>query len=302
MTTTIRPTDFPKLQAVASIHGPNTLRRFNEAVEIVAEGVEAKSIFNVDLKDAKDCLNRRMDEADAILRSVWTNSGAWENLPREVFSLVQDLSSNLSNVHGCISASKKLAATKLSHPAIEAYRAVAAEGLVLAQALVSLKACIVSGRKPDPKAIARKAAKAATVKSQPRATCACCFGEQAVLPNGFIHDHGYTLPASWNKSASCYGRQFQPLETSDAGLHFMIDLLTKYITTTTKALAEAPARKTVTKTNRYKGTSVVLTPADAGFDYELKSIIFGLEQALKSATKDLGEFQKAAASWAPKAY
>jgi len=295
MTTTIQPSSFPILRAAR----PNA-NGFIAAVETIAQGVEAQRIFNVDLKDAKDTLNRVVYEGQGALRAQFINGGKWEALPAEVYALVDSFS--LYDAHSSISASKKLAATKLSHPAIEAYRAFVAEASTLALAVASLKPFIVSGRKPDPKAIARKAAKAATVKSQPRATCACCFGGQAVLPNGFIHDHGYTLPASWNKSASCYGRQFQPLETSDAGLHFMIDLLTKYITTTTKALAEAPARKTVTKHNRYKGTSVVLTPADAGFDYELKGIILGLEQALKSATKDLGEFRKAAASWAPKAY
>jgi hypothetical protein len=298
----MKPTDFPKLQAVAALRGEKVLARFNDAVEMIAEGLEAKSIFNVDLKDAKDCLNRRMDEADAVLRSVWTNSGAWERLPAEVFSLLQGLSSNLSNVHGAIAASKKLSSTKLSHPAITAYAAVAAEGLVLAQALVTLKPMVVSGRKPNPDVEARKAAKLNNPKAMKRATCACCFAEQAVLPSGFIHDHGYTLPQAWMKTASCYGRQFQPLETSDAGLHFMADLLKRYIAETTKALAEAPARKTVTKTNRYKGTSVVLNKGDAGFDYELKSIIFGLEQALKSAKGDLAKFEAAISSWAPKAY
>jgi hypothetical protein len=295
---TFQPADFPLLRAARG----NRAGSFIAAVETIAQGVEAQSIFNVDLKDAKDTLNRAVDEADAALRAQWTNSGKWEALPAEVFTLISDLSSNLSNIHGAISASKKLASTKLSHPAIEAYRAVVAEALVLALAVGALKSFVVQGRKPDPKAVAARAAKLANVKSQPRATCACCFSTQAVLPNGFIHDHGYTLPRAWSKSGSCYGRQFQPLETSDAGLHFMADLLTKFIASTSKALRAAPARTSIVKENRFSKKSVTLNVGDAGFDYELKSIIFGLEQSIKNASKDLGEFQAAIAAWAPKAY
>ena len=293
----MKPTDFPKLQAVAAIHGPNTLRRFNEAVEMIAEGLEAKSIFNVDLKDAKDCLNRRYDEAGSMLRSVWFNAGAWEKLPADVREVLDFVS--FMSCHDAVSGSKKLAKLNSSHPAAVAYRAVVAEGLVLAQALASLKALVVMGRKPDPAAQAKKAAKLANVKAMPRATCGCCFATQAVLPNGLIHDHGYTLPQAWHKSGSCYGVRFPSLETSVAGPVFMADLLKKHIASSKASLKAAPARTSILKTNRYKGTSVTLNVGDAGFEYEIKRLIAGLEQTIRAATSDLAKFEKVIAEWKP---
>lgn len=295
----MKPTDFPKLQAAAEING--RLPRFNEAVETLAEAVEAGTIFNVDLKDVKDCLNRRMDEADAVLRAVWTNSGRWEALPAEVFSLVQDLSSNLSNVHGAIAASKKLSKSKLSHPAVEAYRAVAAEGLVLAEALVSLKDKVVMGRKPDPAAQARKAAKLANVVSMARATCACCGKEQAVLPNGLIHDHGYTLPQAWMKTGSCYGRQFRPLEVSDEGLKFMVKLLSSYVADREQVLASIPTRTEIIVTNRFSKKTTTVKKGEPDFARRISEMKYEVEADLKAARRDLSRFEKALIEWAPKA-
>ncbi len=292
----MKPTNFPKLQAVASIHGPNTLARFNAAVETIAAGVEAARIFNVDLKDAKDCLNRRYDEAGDALRAIYCNAGAWEKLPADVYAAIDSVS--FMACHDAISGSKKLAKAP-SHPAVEAYRAVVAEGLILAQALAALKSFVVMGRKVDPKAVAARAAKLANVKSQPRATCACCFSNQAVLPNGLIHDHGYTLPQAWMKSGSCYGVRFQPLEVSSAGLVFMAELLKKHLASSKAALKAAPARTSIVKSNRFSGKSVTLNVGDAGFNYEIKSLIFGLEQDIRHASKDLAKFEQAIAAWAP---
>jgi hypothetical protein len=229
--------------------------------------------------------------------ALWTNCGAWERLPAEVYAAIDSVS--LYDMHSAISGSKKLSKAP-AHPAVEAYRAVVDEGVVIARTLATLKAVVVMGRKPDPAAAARKAA-SAPKNPMKRATCGCCFAEQAVLPNGLVHDHGYTLPQSWHKSASCYGLRFQPLEVSVAGPVFMADLLKKYIAETTKALAAAPARKSITKSNRYKGTSVVLSKGDAGFEYELRQVIAGLEQALRAAKSDLVKFEKVIADWAPKA-
>jgi hypothetical protein len=293
----MKPTNFPLIRAAYAAERKGSTVGFDAAVETVAQGVEAKSIFNVDLKDAKDTLNRAAYAANNALRAVWTNSGAWANLPADVYSAIDSVS--LYDMHSSISASKKLSKAP-AHPAVEAYRAVVAEGLVLAQALASLKALVVMGRKPDPKAAARKAA-SAPKNPMARATCGCCFATQAVLPNGLIHDHGYTLPQAWMKTASCYGQRFASLEVSVAGPVFMADLLKRYITDTKAALAAAPARKSITKTNHYKGTSVTLNKGDAGFDYELRCLIAGLESTIRAATSDLVKFEKVIAEWKPAA-
>lgn len=60
-----------------------------------------------------------------------------------------------------------------------------------------------------------------TIKIQYRGNCQCCGRLQAMLDNGQIAKHGYTVQDGWF-SGVCHGHNFPPLQIGRAGLDSMI--------------------------------------------------------------------------------
>jgi len=257
----------------------------------------AGTIFNVDLKDLKNILDRASEEAfRAMTERFWAGKGGTLSDDKDMNDALNAMHWGImfSGLYTARSIAKKLAAVKVSHPMVDAYRAAIAAILPVAVVVEGLKSKVVMGRKPNPEAAARKAAKAE--KAMPKATCGCCFGNHAVLPNGKIHDHGYTLPREWMKSASCDGRDFRPLEVSVEGPKHMVTKLEGIEARYVKSLADAPALTEVSK-SRFNGKVIVFKKGDAQFEYELRSVIGNLESILKSIRADLATFRKTVAEW-----
>jgi hypothetical protein len=282
-----------------------------DALQVIVAGVEAGSVLNVDFQDAKRSLD---SAAEGIFRALvnpfWVGKGGTIDadpvLNKDLNKLHWEV--NPTGLHAFISASKKLAKVKFSHPMVDAMRAGVATVLPLALVVEDLKKVIVKGRRPPTaEVLAERARKAAMVKSMSRATCGCCFGDQAVLPNGYIHDHGYSRPREWMKTASCYGRQFRPLEVSDEGPRFMVDLLTR---TEASLLQGIENLRKATKLPVERGSKrnergvriPVFEDIEVGhpqFERVRERRIYAEEANLKGCRADLAEFKKVIAEWKP---
>jgi hypothetical protein len=277
----------------------NRRERCASALQVICSGIAQGSILNVDFQDAKLVLDRSAEEAfDSATGSFWHGKGGSLSSDVAVNDALNEMHYAVSvhYVRDAISASKKVAKVSVKHPMVDAYRASLAFILPVAELLEQAKAVIVKGRRVDPAAEAKKAAKLLNVKSMDRATCPCCFKSQAVLPNGLVHDHGYTLPAAWNKSPSCHGRAFRPLEVASDGLVFMVSLIKGFIVAETKALAEAKVA-TSHKVYSYSGKASVVSQGEPDFNYQHRAVLANLESSIRHAEKDLAKFQEALASW-----
>lgn len=299
-------TDATKLSAemfpmMSLAYGANSRSadRFAWAVETIQAGVEAGTIYNVDLVEAKRVLDYAVDCAENIISKVHL----YKVDDRDARNADYEMSCNahVSNLYGINATAKKLAKLDANHSWVVQMKALCAEAAPLAAAVASLKGKTIKGRKVDPAAVAARAAKLALVDAMPRATCGCCFSNQAVLPNGKIHDHGYTLPQNWMKTGSCYGRDFRPLEVSDEGPRYMVKLISTHIANTEKLLAEAPARTEIKKYNRYSNKTTVIAKGEPSFERELAYLISEFESDLRSAKRNMAEFEKVVAEWKPAA-
>lgn len=260
------------------------------------------SIFNQDFITIKRTIDYSVDGGwDKFIGApFWHGKGGHLDNDTEINNALQEIvySCNPSSARETLSAAKKLAkwtkTYKITHPMVQAMIAFVSAVRPVAEALEAVKGTIVKGRKPNPEAQARKAAK--LENAMPRATCGCCFKTQAVLPNGKVHDHGYTLPRAWAKSASCYGRDFRPLEVSDEGPRFMVSLCAKHISNLNERIANFPSLTKLTK-HSYSGKATVVTPADAEWTRTYDFQLAQLKSELAATKGDLANLKKVVAEW-----
>ena len=230
MTTHALPTTFPLLDAacVPKVYGhivvtPAKLAaleagrrlRLAEVLDTLRDAVAAQSIRKVELTDLTGSLNRFAERAwEMQVSEAFSYGGLYESLPANVWDFACEL--RLSYARSAISLDKKLRKSTLSHPMLDAMRAVVDEVLPIALALEALKPVAVAGRAP-------RTGDAVSVENPDlvRKTCACCFRGIAVVAGTMAH-HGYTRPGYGSQTASCMGISFAPLEVSDAGLRALI--------------------------------------------------------------------------------
>jgi hypothetical protein len=278
------------------------------ALAIIERGTAAGSILNVDFKDAKLRLDRAVDAAwDYGCGATLAPLPANLHTPEHDALRALRFAVRVSSARDAIAASKKLTKTTVSYAWVDAARRFVAIVLPLALEMEALRGQIVKGRRPPTAAqLAERAAREAAKNSMERATCGCCFGDQAVLPNGKIHDHGYTLPRSWMKTRSCYGRRFQPLEVSVDGPRFMVDLLKQAEQTLMSTLTSLD---TVTMLRVQRGHETVngsrvpkfveITPADREFERVREGRIAETAGQLRACREDRAAFEHVVAEWKP---
>jgi hypothetical protein len=267
-------------------------------------------IYNVEWKDAKDFLS-------------WCVDGHWQEV-RKGFNTKWgtpdgELSSHLGymgNLHETIAARKKFdrlkPTTKLGHRKehqvkdvspefMEAARTFLYAAEPVAQIVKALKSKTIKGRKPlSPEKQAKKAAQLAKKDVK---TCACCFRAIARLKHGkkLIADHGYTLRSYWGSGrvGSCPGGDFPPLEVSDAGLRYMIDMYQQQVKGLKTALRKAPDLKKIPVKKGWGSAAKVvdITPDDPSFASHHKSYVVQLESNLRSAEKALVQYKGHLKNW-----
>lgn len=300
--------DLDKIHAAfLSITPAKRMNTTKSALEKLLKGYEAGEIYNVDYKDAKDILGYAVrDTWRDRTNHFWAGRGG--NNPESDFEWWVGSISGLNDV---LSRKKKLdkakPSTKISthsgrtfdsvDPAfVQAAREIIDAAYPVAVIIKELKTKVVKGRKPlSPE---KAAAKAAQLAKKDIKTCACCFRPIARLKNGLIADHGYTLPQQWMKTASCPGMRFQPLEVSDEGLKYMVDLLSKRVSALKTRIAGTSKLKTLQKQKGYKNV-VTITPDDPSWATELKAFKTSLEHDLKYTESTLSGFEDKLKNWKP---
>lgn len=258
---------------------------------IYASGGE---IFNVDLQNAKDSLNRSFEYAMEALPKLDYRDRSELGFGLSLYS-IPSLIKKL-NGKGPKASGTYPAGWTASPETLAKWKEFMAAMLPVSQILNDLKSKVVKGKKPlSPE---KAAAKAAVLAKKKVRTCGCCFRPIAVLPNGLIADHGYTLPHPGAKGGSCPGRKFRPLEVSDDGLKHMVQLYTSWIEGDEEALRKAPSKTEIMKPGFSKKVEIV-KKGSPEWDLTYKRYVADLENTLRNDKEGLKSYSAKLAAWKP---
>ncbi len=282
--------DFPLMTKTAS--QMNRLARFEDAVQAFDEALELNEIRNSDYQDIKDTFGRIVERCwSDNVRQPFFYAGKYEDLPQEIreFDWKVGLVSNLHNV---IAASKKVEATKLQSPVIEAMRNVTREILPLAEASAKLKNLVVKGRAPNPNPKPENPNKIVR-------TCPCCFRDIAVTGVTMAH-HGYERPGNGYQTDSCPGIRFEPAERSDAGIRWMVEQSERNIASLTKQRTEADQQTSISLFNHTKNRFFEVKLGDEKWAKALASWKHELESQIRQWNVQLDFFNEKLKNWEQK--
>lgn len=278
------PQDFPTLRA-----GARNADRFDTTIEDIAAAIEAGSIRNVALQDAKFDLSRALERAWESTIQAPHFHGKADAIDPEVSALYWSIS--LMSLHDVIATSKKLDRTKATGEAVEAMRRFIREVLPLAQAVHALKDRVVKGRAPN-----SGPSKPENPNKRVR-TCGVCFRPIAVLRGTMAH-HGYERPGTGWQTASCAGIRFKPLEVSPEGLDWLIEMVASSLATAERAFAE---RDNLQQLPVRRGLKVeVIDRTSKDWTHEFDRHARSLEREIESLTLELPRLRNMRAQWTQK--
>ncbi len=213
-------------------------RYLEQGKQIVEKAVAEGSIFNVDLKDAKESLNRAIDYTLGDLHhSIWMeNRAAFEfGVDHEQ---LHALTHGIVYLHQVAGRSKKVSKALPRFPFLAPLNAIYTELLPIADAMDALKSKVVMGRKPleNPK----------PVDMSNTAHCAICQRRLKLTSGKELVAHGFHISDGHGtyfgfRSDKCFGQGHLPYELScDANRAYVV-MLSKQLDTTTKYLARIDA-------------------------------------------------------------
>lgn len=267
-------------------------RRFDAAVEQVLAGVDSGSIRNVVLQDVKFTLSSIVYEAwKKHVSEPHFYAGKCQEQPEEVQALYDSIS--IMGLHDVIAASKKVAKSAATGPAVDAMRAYCAEVLPLSQAVASLKDKVVKGRAPST-GPAKPENPNKVVK-----TCPVCFRPIAVLRGTMAH-HGYQRPGQGWQTASCPGIRFKPLEVSSEGLEWLIATLRERLAGLKYAHAnQATPPEYLMAKRTHSGKAEKITRDDPLWSRVFARHIAEIESEMGSLERELPMLDKKLTDWKP---
>lgn len=267
-------------------------RRFDAAVEQVLAGVDSGSIRNVVLQDVKFTLSRIVYEAwKKHVSEPHFYAGKCQEQPEEVQALYDSIS--IMGLHDVIAASKKVAKSAATGPAVDAMRTYCAEVLPLSQAVASLKDKVVKGRAPST-GPAKPENPNKVVK-----TCPVCFRPIAVLRGTMAH-HGYQRPGQGWQTASCPGIRFKPLEVSSEGLEWLIATLRERLAGLKYAHANQATHPEYLMAKRtHSGKAEKITRDDPLWSRVFARHIAEIESEMGSLERELPMLDKKLTDWKP---
>ncbi|WP_146039618.1 MULTISPECIES: hypothetical protein [unclassified Variovorax] len=267
-------------------------------MKTIAAAVEAGEIRNAVLQEAKSVLSNAVSEA-------WSRSVADRHFSGEVWrngSMSEELQDlyykvNVYGLHDVHAAAKRVAATKVEGPAVDAMRAVLQELLPLAQAVTGLKDKIVKGRAPTPP-------RAPANPDQLRMSCGCCQRPIAVMggePTGRMAHHGYTRPGHGWQTASCPGTKFMPLETTDDGPRYMLSMRVDQLRREEAVLARCPELTELSVLVREKGVKRLkkITRDMPGWKKVYDAHVWDIERDIAGLKREIPRLKKIIDSWRP---
>jgi hypothetical protein len=206
--------------------------RCSQALDLLVSASEGAPLYNVDFKDAKVTLSRRVEE-------VWKERVAQPFCWGRGETAESDLNWYLGHprLHGATSRLKKFNKMR-PESSVSKYRptklkdvnpemvAAAREVLEVVAAVGELvdavKGSVVKGRKP---AKPSKAREASLAKEAAKRTCPCCFRAMALDSNGRVVRHGWREAGgrrvgeygnTWHVG-QCFGVGYEPFEVSCQG-------------------------------------------------------------------------------------
>lgn len=290
---TMHPDDFPLLRAGA--RRPTSL---DAALTTIADAVEAGEIRNVALQDAKSTLSSAVQETWSrhisnrfFTGEVWRNGSMSEAL-RDLYYKV-----NVYGLHEVHAAAKRIAATKVEGPAVDAMRALLQELLPLAQAVTGLKDKVIKGRAPAPP-------RPPANPDQLRMSCGCCQRPIAVVggePTGHMAHHGYSRPGHGWQTASCPGVKFMPLETTDDGPRYMLSMRVEQLARAEAALARCPELTELSVLVRERGVKSLkrITSDMPEWKRAYATHVWDIESDIRGLAGEIPRLKKIIQEWRP---
>lgn len=266
--------------------------RFDQAIQVIASGIDSGTIRNVEYKAAKDALGHAADQAwKNVVSEPFFYAGRYQDQPEAVRKLQDSIM--IMSLHDVLATARKLTKTTATGPAVEAMKAYVDEVLPLAEAVASLKDKVVKGRAPRSEP-AKPVNPNKIVK-----TCACCFRAIAVMPDGTMAHHGYQRPGDGFQTASCPGIRFRPLEVSNEGLRYIITVCEDQLSRATTALGKSSTITSLTIPGRRGQPLKKITDQDACWAKELRSYRFSLEVKIRNTEAALESLRQRLAAWKP---
>lgn len=283
------PDQFPILRS--TLRAPD---RFDEALTIIADAVEAGSIRNTVLQDMKFTLSRCASEAwTKSVSDPYFHGGQWDTHCNGVKDLFGGIL--IMGLHDVISASKKVSKSKESGPAVDAMRAYCSEVLPLALAVASLKDKVIKGRAPNA---------AATAPANPNKivkTCPVCFRAIAVV-GGVMAHHGFRRPGHGWQTQSCQGIRFKPLEVSSEGLEWLISALSNNLVHLTSMIENQATQPEFLLAKRARNTPPErITRDDPLWSKVFDAHIRSTEAEIAQISRELPVLKTRLINWAPEA-
>jgi len=283
------------------------MNKAKEALGILLPAYVAGEIYGPEYREAKDYLSWVVSESwRSKTDHFWVGKGG-DNAEGDFMNYI----SGPSNMHEVLSFKKKLGklkpTTKLSKYSdyklsdvnpeyVRVAHEFADAAYPIALILKEMKSKVIKGKKPNPEAIAKKAAALALKDMK---TCACCFRSIAALKNGKIADHGYTLHQGWGKSASCPGGMFKPLEVSSAGLKYMVEGISGRLAQLKSELAKSGELKALTVKKGWGGELETLTPDSPKWNNTHKSHVHAIEKDIEFNESSLANYKTRLSHWKP---
>lgn len=290
---TMHPNDFPLLRSAT-----RRLARLDAALSVIGDALEDGSIRNVALQEAKSELSNAVQESwrkhvnDPHFSGEAWRDGRMSEALRDLYYKI-----NVYGLHDVHAAAKRIAASKVEGPAVDAMRALLQELLPLAQAVSGLKDKIVKGRVAAPP-------RPPANPDQLRMTCGCCMRPIAVVggtPNGSMAHHGYERPGHGWQTASCPGVKFKPLETTDDGPRYVLALRQSQLQEAETALAACPSLTKLRIAVRERRVRVLkdITPDMPEWRNALASRVWSLESDIRALKHDIPRLELVVRNWRP---
>ena len=270
------------------------------ALDVILHGKLDGMIYGPEYKDAKDHLSRRFEEAyEAKIQSPYlhgkgyTPDSEWEDKLGSTYGL-----------HSAISVAKRLAklppapTPQFDHDVREFFSATQPIAVMIAD----LKSKVTKGRKPNPDAVAKKAAVAASRVGHD-GECQICQRRHILDSRGNLVLHGYQRPGHGYIVGDCFGVGHPPWEVSSDALAIWIERLKAQ----SKQAAEAAvsvAKRTTIDVNRGSDRNpkmVTLTKGDPSFEGEIEKRVRDLKQQAKFLADDAKRETQRLKTWKPAA-
>jgi hypothetical protein len=278
------------------------------ALDVILHGKLDGMIYGPEYKDAKDTLSRRFDEAYEAIRGPYmygkgnTPDSEWEDKLGSHYGL-----------HSALSVAKRLAklppapTPQFDHDVREFFAATQPIAVMVAD----LKSKVIKGRKPNPDAIAKKAAVAISRVGRD-GECQICQRRHILDSRGNLVLHGYQRPGHGYIVGDCFGVGHPPWEVSSSALATWIKQL-KARSAQAAQSATNVAKLTMIDVNRGSDRNprmVTLTKGDPNgydnygsfsFEGEIEKRVRTLKQEAKWLADDASRETRRLTTWKPAA-